>query len=466
MKNQKKIVSLIILSIAILIPLTTTISYYCSSDKITNAIKTKKYNFEILTDGGLINDNIEVKNNKIILPNIEKENYKFLGYSITETGDIIYKAKDEVSVGSINNKTLYGRFESNHEGINAIEKVLSLSKTDGNNIISDDGTSEHNIRYYGQNPNNYVKFNETDEDVWRIVGLFNDVEDVNGVKGKRLKLVREVSIGQYAWDSDPADVYGGFGANEWSDADLMKLLNPNFDNYQNSTVISCSYDYDSGERTCVQKSASEKVNNSLWWNNQKGICYWASWNRVEDCDFTIGEGKGLSNNAKSMIEEVVWNLGAAEESFYDDELGTPNHFYRYERSNDVYNCLGDDKRKCPRSTKWIGKVALLYPSDYGFATAGGGNVSRDQCLNTTLNHWGVYGNEDCVTNNYLYKSNRWFLTPLQSASESVMGGAYRGHVSTTKAGFNYNVYPSIFLKQNVLIIKGNGTAEDPYILKI
>ena len=71
-----------------------------------------------------------------------------------------------------------------------------------------------NIRYYGADPNNYVSFNN---ELWRIIGVFKDIDDGTGKTETRLKIARSESIGNYAWDSN--DV------NEWSTATLNTYLN-------------------------------------------------------------------------------------------------------------------------------------------------------------------------------------------------------------------------------------------------
>ena len=67
-------------------------------------------------------------------------------------------------------------------------------------------------RYIGANPNNYVTFND---EMWRIIGIFT-VENEQGEKEKRIKIVREASIGTLAWDST---------SNEWGNSSLQQLLN-------------------------------------------------------------------------------------------------------------------------------------------------------------------------------------------------------------------------------------------------
>ena len=71
-----------------------------------------------------------------------------------------------------------------------------------------------NIRYYGADPNNYVSFND---ELWRIIGVFKDIDDGTGKKETRIKIARSESIGDYQWDSN--DV------NEWPTATLNTYLN-------------------------------------------------------------------------------------------------------------------------------------------------------------------------------------------------------------------------------------------------
>ena len=76
-----------------------------------------------------------------------------------------------------------------------------------------------NIRYYGADPNNYVSFND---ELWRIIGVFKDIDDGTGNKETRIKIARSESIGNYAWDSN--------AENEWSTATLNTYLNGTYIN--------------------------------------------------------------------------------------------------------------------------------------------------------------------------------------------------------------------------------------------
>ena len=78
----------------------------------------------------------------------------------------------------------------------AVEYISNLYEYDGeSNNLKIDNTVDQNIRYYGSNPNNYVKFNN---ELWRIIGVF----------GNNVKLVRKDRLGKLSWDSSESSVNG------------------------------------------------------------------------------------------------------------------------------------------------------------------------------------------------------------------------------------------------------------------
>lgn len=96
---------------------------------------------------------------------------------------------------------------------NIVEYITNLAKTDTTNLAYDD-TADKNLRYIGSNPNNYVEFNG---ELWRIIGVMNNIEDADGNNASRVKIIRDESIGNLAWNSS--------GSNSWSNSSLQKLLN-------------------------------------------------------------------------------------------------------------------------------------------------------------------------------------------------------------------------------------------------
>ena len=94
-----------------------------------------------------------------------------------------------------------------------------------------------NVRYIGANPNNYVYFNCSDYnnptadtcELWRIIGVFNNVTKSDGSKENLVKIIRADSLGTYLWDFKRGGVGTSttdYGSNDWSDSQLMMMLNP------------------------------------------------------------------------------------------------------------------------------------------------------------------------------------------------------------------------------------------------
>ncbi len=322
--------------------------------------------------------------------------------------------------------------------ISLVDYIKELSVYDNTNLDYD-GTSDNNLRYIGANPNNYVS---VDGELWRIIGVMNNIDDGTGNKETRIKLVKNESIGEYSWDSSDSSVNSGYGINEWSQADLMKLLN---DGYVN-----------------------ESINNSMYWNNQSGACYDAKLNGTTTCDFT---SSGIKHELKQLIANAVWNTGSNGSQFSWNDLDSYD-FYQMERSSNtgkictsgIY-CTNDT---VARTTTWIGKIALMYPSDYGYSTTGQDNISSEMCRRVLLSE----GNYDkyslCYENSWIYLlGGKWFLTPLASGGRAdavYFENSANGTVHIGTASASVGVFSTVYLKANVKVVSGDGTHENPYYL--
>lgn len=80
-----------------------------------------------------------------------------------------------------------------------------------------DETLDNNLRYIGANPNNYVLFNE---EMWRIIGWMNNIEDENGNKETRMKIIRAENIGSKYWSGSKT-----LKNNDWRKSGLQTYLN-------------------------------------------------------------------------------------------------------------------------------------------------------------------------------------------------------------------------------------------------
>ena len=286
-----------------------------------------------------------------------------------------------------------------------------------------------NIRYYGASPNNYIYFNCSDYsnqtsstcETWRIIGVFDG----------KLKLIRNESIGNYSWDNKNTSTgaESANGKNDWTTARLMKLLNP-----------SDYYKVDSNDNNLGQ---------SLYYNSASGKCYRSSNNATVNCDFT---STGIKNDeTRNMIAETTYNLGG-----WNSFSVYPNEIYEYERGTTVYT---------DRPTTWTGKIALAYPSDYGYA------ADLNQCVNKQLNK---YNDSTCTSNNWMKaiitnngSNYGWLLTPYSSDSYDVWHVHSSGFVNYHGNAYTaYGAVPVLSLSSELGIKSGlgDGSSSNPYKL--
>ena len=272
-------------------------------------------------------------------------------------------------------------------------------------------TALTDYRYIGADPNNYVKFND---ELWRIIGVF-DTDDGTGKVEKRLKIIRNESIGSYSWDYNSAGSY----TNEWSTAQLNTLLNSGA--YYNRTT-------------------------GTYYNNST---------TASNVDFTT---TGLTDKAKGMIGDAKWYLGGTA-NYKSSSNVLASHFYTYERGTTVYS---------GRSINWTGKVGLMYPSDYGYATSGGSTTDRASCLAKELYNWDSNSVSDCKNNDWMYNSSygQWTMTPGSANAYYVFSVYDTGYVNSDSAHYNNGrgVRPVVHLKSTIKVISGSGTKDSPYIL--
>ena len=287
-----------------------------------------------------------------------------------------------------------------------------------NNLMAD---IDNNIRYYGASPNNYIYFNCSDYsnqssstcEIWRIIGVFDG----------KVKIMRGSSIGDYSLDSSASDIHSGWGVNEWSQTDLMKLLNSGYE--------------------------SESVGGSLYWNANSGTCYNEENNATTSCDFT---STGLKNaKTRNLIAETTYyTRGYGTSSTFVDEM------YNKERVSGTVYTGGP--------TSWTGKVAVAYSSDYGYAAD----------LSLCQKQLSSYNDATCTANNWMKNiiTNNganlgWLLNPHSGNEYSAWCVYSRGAVYDVYHAANAKgVTPVLHLNPGPDIGPGTGTSSDPYQLAI
>ena len=451
----------------------TTKQYYKEDSVVINGTPEKVYGPKALQN----KDKIILEQKDFDNSTLSKTTY-YLVYCYKNNGNQDAQQGKSFS-GEISVRLILEKGSQEETGTNAAKYVTTLAQTDTTNLAVDD---YGNTRYIGKDPNNYVwvdeevyqndvyfgyysttstkykEYSSLDECkkatsykynckvgrtkgtpiLWRIIGIMKDVDDGTGNKEDRVKLIRSDSIGDYSWDTSDSTVNSGYGVNEWSQADLMKLLNPGYE--------------------------SQTVGGSLYWNNKSGTCYNSVVNRTTSCDFT---STGIKDKLKNMLGNAVWNTGASTTNnqiaskWYTEERGTRNGKLC---TTSIY-C--DDTVE--RTTTWTGKIGLMYPSDYGYATSGGSTKDRTTCLNTILDSWSIYSsNSDCHNNDWLFNgSSQLTLAPYAASANpsSVFYVDYTSYLPTSHASYNYGVRPVGYLLASVKISSGTGSESDPFVLE-
>ncbi len=342
---------------------------------------------------------------------------------------------DEATGNDAMNKTFNANINIvsvSHEPQNIADSIKVIASTSSDLENDEFG----NTRYIGKDPNNYIN---VDGDIWRIIGVMKDIDDGTGTKEDRVKIIRASSIGQYSWDTSDSSVNGGWGINEWSQADLMKLLNPGYE--------------------------IETVGGSLYWNSKTGNCYNGTNNATTTCDFT---STGINDKMKTLIGDAIWNTGTASNISINLRA---SYFYQYERQ-DVNGKICASGSYCndaiTRTTAWTGKVGLIHSSDYEYASNGSSTINRETCLKSELISGSIQDNilESCMSNNWI-KADLFTITPAVSDRNATYI-FYIDSIFGLNNGSSYElepVFPTAYLKSSVKIASGTGSSSDPFILE-
>lgn len=307
---------------------------------------------------------------------------------------------------------------------------VSLLGNTQNNIIADAETDEYdNIRYVGSNPNNYITFNN---ETWRIIGIFNNIttidEQGNEIKESLVKIVRNESLGNYSWDTSDSTINNGYGVNEWSQADLMFELN-----CDSSNTNYCREDIKDGYLSNLTTGTTTWYNAE---NNTKTASY----------DFS----KNIKSGWVDKVANIKWNIGG-----YDTASVSVLDMYKAERGTEHVDYPSDG---IIRTSTWDGKIALIYPSDYGYAST---DTACRNIMSSLKNRVCNCKKENWLANGTIY----WTLSPAFENGTYVFNvDPEYGSVDDYIDSSDFGVRPALFLKSDVVIKSGTGTETDPYIL--
>ena len=275
-------------------------------------------------------------------------------------------------------------------------------------------------RYIGSSPNNYITYND---EVWRIIGVFDG----------RIKIIKDTSIGSMSWDVKDIGVGSStseYGSNDWSDSQLMYMLNPTSYKLKDGYSSDGTYIYDRSGNIIYQLGCKPA---SIASGVTSYSCTTNTW--------------ALNSTALSQISEVTYYLGG---TVYNStsHFGTAEEIYTWERGTKVYN---------GRPKKWTGLVGLMYPSDYAYTFANGVD---DTCYSDTNKCRSNSGGNP--NSSWLYKSSTNQLTVSPSSTTYFVfgvenkGGVFYGDTNTDRG-----VRPVLYLRSDIKL-QGSGGSDDPY----
>ena len=176
------------------------------------------------------------------------------------------------------------------------------------------------------------------------------------------------------------------------------------------------------------------------------------WNSVRSNDWSNADLKNFLNedyyseldeNSKIMIDNAYFY----RKNVYSDANRSADSFYSLEKYND--------------GTSWVGKIALMYPSDYLYTFALGVD---DVCFNSGSN----CTNSSNKDKSWLYMSDsEWLISPVRGypyMAYHTASGALRGNFGDVEK--LKSVRPSLYLSSHVKIVRGDGSEERPYQLSM
>ena len=175
---------------------------------------------------------------------------------------------------------------------------------------------------------------------------------------------------------------------------------------------------------------------------------------------------GLTTDAKNKITSTKWYMGNITYAILSG-FSTTSYVYSNERA-DAMN--GND-------TLWSGKIGLIYPSDYMYASSSCYNDSTksgyDQ--NGSSPYTTDYRNTSCTSTNWLFSSSLSYWSITSPFSESFPGSWTRvnsvfiqnsGSLDYAKVSSTSNgVRPTLYLDANAIYKSGSGTTSNPFIIE-
>ena len=169
----------------------------------------------------------------------------------------------------------------------------------------------------------------------------------------------------------------------------------------------------------------------------------------------------LDETVKSLIDNHTWNTGAIEYETTTDTI----KFYKAERGR-LNGKICSSGSPCNdtiiRTTTWTGYIGLPYATDWAYA-------SGENICETNMQAQDSSNAYVCKNNNWIYqKSDIRIISSIPNLYTALYVWVVSeiGSIQNANASETHSIFPTIYLKSNVLIDSGNGTSGNPYTLKL
>ena len=167
---------------------------------------------------------------------------------------------------------------------------------------------------------------------------------------------------------------------------------------------------------------------------------------------------GLTSVAKNQISSTKWYLGNVVWTS-NVGYGTTKEIYTQERSTSVWS---------GNSQTWDGKVALIYPSDYMYASSACYNddTKKGYDQKGSKPYDTDYRSKTCKSTNWLFTGSwYWAVSPSSINSSDAMGVYGAGSVNNGTTINSSGLCQSVYLDSSVKYIGGDGTGENPFVIE-
>ena len=296
---------------------------------------------------------------------------------------------------------------NNLPSTSAIDLIVSKNNTTDNLVPDVNVTGRRVFKGDNASVNNYIELYESGSAVlYRIIFIESDGS---------LKVIRDESVGNKAWDSGNSSSTSPAGARYNDMNTYCGLYNNIYYGCNAWRAVTGTYTNGSVKGTVNQDSEMMQYLNNTFYST-------------------------LDDSTKEVIVNKDWDIGPIS------------------NQTTVTNAQTQ-----AQADKWVGKIGLMSYMDWF-------NATTNSCQAPTTSNGGYFVNGNtheqytCSLNNYLFKGiYEWTISPQTGRSYNVFNVYSTGGFSGYNAISSLGTRPSFYLTSNIQL-KGEGTSTNPFTI--